>query len=163
MDSATSQLIEQYRWLVPSQPVSLHQVIDQLTDKLHATQIEYEQIPNLRMHIFNAVHLPLNEELKLTETQLHLKAIKLPISCQTSCYVEKDFVSLVGKEFEDFIYLAYEEQVGYHYSNSRWLFLEAALMKGIAQADIDMHGEVFMDFAFRLKNFDELYHSVTSK
>ena len=163
MDSATSQLIEQYRWLIPYQPVSLHQVIDQLTNKLHATQIEYEQIPNLRMHMFNAVHLPLNEELKLTETQLRLKAIKIPITCQTSCYVEKDFVSLVGKEAEDYIYLAYEEQVGYHYSNSRWLFLEAALMQGIAQADIDMHGEVFMDFAFCLKNFDELYHSVTSK
>lgn len=162
MDTATSKLIEQYRWLVPAHPVSLHEVIGRLSEKLHATQIELNRIPNLRIHMFNAVNLPSNEELKLSDDQLHLRAIKIPINNQTSHYVEKDFVSLLQREGEDYIYLAYEEQIGYHYSNSRWLFLEVSLMQGISQADIDIQGEAYMDFAFRLQSFDELYHSVKS-
>lgn len=162
MDTATSKLVEQYKWLVPTQPVPLHEVIGQLSKRLPVIQLEFDKIPNLRMHLFNAVNLPSNEELKLSNDQLHIQAIKIPITSQTSHYVKKDFVSLQQREGEDYIYLAYEEQVGYHYSNSRWLFLEVALMQGVSQADIDMQGEAYMDFAFRLKTFDELYNSVRS-
>ena len=162
MDIVTSKLVEQYKWLIPAQPVPLHEVIGQLSRRLLATQLELERIPNLRMHLFNAVNLPSNEELKLSNDQLHIQAIKIPITSQTSHYVKKDFTSLRQREGEDYIYLAYEEQVGYHYSNSRWLFLEVALMQGVSLADIEMRGEAYMDFAFRLKNFDELYNSVRS-
>lgn len=119
--------------------------------------MEPGDIPNMWMHEYNAVHLPKNEELQLTVPQLQIKAIKIPINAQTQSYTDRDFVSLSFDASEDYIYLAYEEQVGYHYSNSNKLFCEAVLMEGIDQRDMDDRTENYMVFLFRLKNYDELY------
>lgn len=78
MERAVLKLIEQYGWMLPEHPTSLHKVIEQLTAKFYATQIEQSRIPNLGMHQFNAVHLPKNEDLHLTTEQLRIKAIKIP-------------------------------------------------------------------------------------
>lgn len=157
MDPTELNLIKQYAWLIPPQPVPQGQVIDQLVKKLHAVPMEPGEIPNMWMHEYNAVHLPKNEELQLTVPQLQIKAIKIPINAQTQSYTDRDFVSLSFDASEDYIYLAYEEQVGYHYSNSNKLFCEAVLMEGIDQRDMDARTENYMVFLFRLKNYDELY------
>lgn len=60
-------------------------------------------------------------------------------------------------EEADFLYLAYEEQVNYYYSNCNRLFLEARLMEGISQEEIDANTEETMDFVHYLKSYDESY------
>lgn len=158
MEEIALKRMEQYGWMIPKQPTSLRKVIEQLTAKFQATQMEHSMIPHLGMHQFNAVHLPKNEELHLTTEQLQIKAIKIPITPETAQYASKDFTPMLCAEGEeDYIYLAYEEQVGYRYSNSNRLYLEAALMQGIDRRDIDAHNEAWMDFFFRLKSYDELY------
>lgn len=160
MNREESKLREQYTWLIPNQPVPLHSVIEQLTEKFQAVQIEHSKIPGLRMHLYNAVHLPKNEELQLVQDQLDIKALKIPISSQTEPYVKHNFVPISSEqEDENYIYLAYEEQVGYRYSNSNRLFLETKLMQGIDQSDLDQRTEDGLDFIFYLKTYDELYGS----
>lgn len=158
MNDTELKLIEQYAWLIPKCPISLGQVIEQISKKFNATLIEYGDIPHLWMHRYNAVHLPKNEELRLAEEQLKIKAIKIPINEKVAQYIAKDFTPvLVADEEANFIYLAYEEQVDYRYSNSNRLFLEAKLMQGISQEDIYMNTETAMDFFFYLKSYHELY------
>lgn len=158
MKLAELNLMEQYRPLIPKQPVPLYTVIEQLTEKLHATEIEHGEIPGLKMHLFNAVHLPRNEELQLTQDQLEIKAIKIPITRQTEAYVKRDFVPISSDTGEEnYIYLAYETQVGYCYSNSNRLFLETKLMRGIEQKELEQRTEDGLDFLFYLKTYDELY------
>lgn len=158
MDCTELKRMEQYAWLIPQQPKSLGEVIKQITDRLHGTQIESKKIPNLKMHRYNAFHLPKNEELKLTTEQLKIKALKIPITPDTEPYVLQNFVpvSCECKE-DDYIYLAYEEQVGYRYSNSNRLFLESKLMQGIDPIDMDGRTEKWIDFIFYLKTYDEIY------
>lgn len=163
MKLADPNLMEQYRSLIPKQPVSLHTVIEHLTKKLHATEIELGRIPSLKMHLFNAVHVPKNEKLQLTQDQLELKAVKIPITSQTEVYVRRDFVPIASdSENGNYIYLVYEEQVGYRYSNSNRLFLETKLMQGIEQSDLEQRTEDGLDFLFYLKSYDELYINASS-
>lgn len=158
MNDAELKLIGQYAWLIPKRPISLGQVIERISKKFHTAPIEYGDIPHLWMHRYNAVHLPKNEQMQLTEEQLKMKAIKIPINEQVLQYTVKDFTPVFcGDVKANFIYLAYEEQVDYHYSNSNRLFLEAKLMQGISQEDINMNTETAMDFFFYLKSYDELY------
>ena len=118
--------------------VPLVGIIDKIKRETNANDILTSDIPNLRMHRFNAYHLPSNETLKLTEEQLQIKAIRIPIIDATKHYTAKNFVSMsrYDEAVEDYIYLAYEEQVRYLYSNSNKLFLEVALARGVSEEDI---------------------------
>lgn len=164
MKDTERTLLERYAWIIPNQPVPLQTIIEQLTEKFHAIQLDHDKIPSLKMHLFNAVHLPKNEdELHLTEDQLEIKALKIPINSQTEAYVKRNFVPLSSdSEDENYIYLAYETQVGYRYSNSNRLFLETKLMQGIDQNELEQRTEDGLDFIFYLKSYDELYHSTDS-
>lgn len=150
-------LMKQYEWIIPKQPVPLGQVIEALNKKFHAVPLEGDDIPFLRMHQYNAFHLPKNEQLQLTVPQLKIKAIKIPITEQTFPYTLMNYVPISEDEEEDFLYLAYEEQVNYHYSNCTRLFLEAHLMEGISQEEINANTETAMDFFHYLKSYDESY------
>ena len=154
-------LMKQYDWIIPKQPVPLGQVIEALSEKFHAVPLEGGDIPFLRMHQYNAFHLPKNEQLQLTVPQLKIKAIKIPITGQTFPYTLMNYVP-VSEDEEDFLYLAYEEQVNYHYSNCNRLFLEAQLMEGISQEEIDANTETAMDFFHYLKSYDESYGNSVS-
>lgn len=158
MSNAELKLMEQYNWLIPNEPVTLSRVIDQITKKFTAIQIEYGDIPNLRMHKFNAIHLPKNEQINLTAEQVTISAIRIPISDKVLHYTTKDFTPVMGKDGDaGYIYLAYEEQLGYQYSNSNKLFLEVVLMQGLSQEEIHMNSGTAKDFFFYLRSYDELY------
>lgn len=163
MDCNESKLLEKYAGLIPKQPVAMRDVVEQLTKKFHATQIEYDEIPSLRMHQYNAVHVVKNEKLQLRQDQLQIKAIKIPINAQTESYVIRDFVPRSDENGEgNYIFLAYEEQVCYCYSNSNKLFLEAKLMSGIAQEERENRTEDWMDFIFYLKTYDSYFTAESS-
>ena len=119
--------------------------------------MDANEIPNLRMHRFNAYHLPSNEILNLSEEQLEIKAIRVPTTDTTKHYVAKNFVSMnrYDEACEDYIYLAYEKQVGYLYSNSNELFLEAVLAKGISEDDITNQTEKYTCYLFYLQSYLE--------
>lgn len=87
------------------------------------------QIPGYQhMHLCNALHTPENEErLHLPEDQLHIRAVQLP---QAAGYRSRE----AGRE-TDPVYLAYEEQTGYVYSNSNVLFLEVQIARGYTRRD----------------------------
>lgn len=87
------------------------------------------QIPGYRpMHLCNALHTPENEErLHLPEDRLRVRGIRLP---QTAGYRSRE----AGRE-TDPVYLAYEEQTGYVYSNSNALFLEVQIARGYTRRD----------------------------
>lgn len=161
MNDTELKLIERYAQLIPKRPIPLGQAIEQISKKLCATPMEHDEIPNLWMHRYNAVHLPKNEQLKLTTEQLEFKAIKLPINESLLHYTIKDYTPvLCGKVIEHFLYLVYEEKVNYCYSNSNKLFLEAKLMQGISDEEIRMKSETAMDFFFCVKTYDELYSNL---
>lgn len=151
-------LMKQYEWIIPQQPIPLCQVIEALSKKFHAMPLEGSDVPFLWMHQYNAFHLPKNEQLQLTVPQLKIKAIKIPITEQTFPYTRMNYVPVFPDDEEaDFLYLAYEEQVNYYYSNCTRLFLETHLMGGISQEEIDANTEEAMDFVHSLKSYDELY------
>lgn len=158
MNDTTLKLMEQYTWLIPKHPISLSQVIERISREFDAAQMECGDIPHLWMHQYNAIHLPKNEQMQLAAEQLKIKAVKIPINAQSVQYTAKDFTPVMCRDSEaNFIYLAYEEQVDYRYSNSNRLFLEAKLMQGISQDDINRNTETAMDFFFCLKSYHELY------
>ncbi len=155
-----NQLLDVYHWLIPNKPVEFSSVIETLKQRFQATELDSSQIPNLKMHQFNALHLPKNEELHLCEAQLHIQAIRIPITPQTKMYTERDFVPPSSdSDGKPYIYLAYETQVGYCRSNSNRLFLECRLMQGISPSEREQNTERWRDFIFFLKTYDESYGS----
>lgn len=133
--------------------VPLAAVIEKIKRDTHAYDMPTSEIPNLWMHRFNACNLPSNEKLKLSEEELQIKAIRIPITDATKHYTAKNFVSMNRFEegAEDYIYLAYEEQTRYLYSNSNKLFLEAALVGGVSEADIAGKTEEYTSYLFYLQ------------
>lgn len=132
-------------------------IIDKLKREYNAVDIPTKDINNLAMHRFNAVHLPSNEILGLAEDQLRIKAIKIPITAKSQHYTSKNYVPIATSNGSqnDFIYLAYEEQVGYHYSNSSTLFLEVALARGIPEEDIEKETENYTVYLHYLQRYLE--------
>ena len=139
--------------------IPLAVIIDKIRIKTSAMDIPYGDIPHLQMHRFNAYHLPSNELLNLAEKELRIKAIRIPITDTTKHYIEKNFVSMnrYDEVSEDYIYLAYEEQVGYLYSNSSKLFLEAALARGVSKEDIEGGTEAYTCYLSYLQRYLEEY------
>ena len=154
MTPPIDNIVEKNPSLVVHRKVPIRDVVDRMIAQYHAEPLT--DIPNLRMHRFNAFHLPANEALKLSMDQIRIQAIRIPIGEDTRKYTEKDYrpVKIDG---DDCIYLAYEERLRYLYSNSNRLFLEAALARGISQAEIDGNTENWNDYQCYLKHYAELY------
>lgn len=137
--------------------VPFSEIIDKLKNQYHAVDLPLSETPSMRMHHFNAVNLPSNEVLCLPVEKLNFKAIKIPITEKSEHYTTKDYrpIALPSDSRSDFIYLIYEEQVGYHYSNSNKLFLEVSLSRGIPQEDIDNGTENYTSYLFYLQCYLE--------
>lgn len=131
--------------------VPYSEIVERLKEQYDAVEIPLAEIPSMRMHRYNAVNLPSNEALRLTEEQLKFSAIKIPITDKSSLYTAKDFVPVVGLDGKEFIYLVYEEQLRYHYSNSNRLFLEVAVSSGVPEVDIENETENYLDYLFYIK------------
>lgn len=131
--------------------VPYSEIVERLKEQYDAVEIPLAEIPSMRMHRYNAVNLPSNEALRLTEEQLKFSAIKIPITDKSSLYTAKDYVSVVGMDGKEFIYLVYEDQVHYHYSNSNRLFLEVAVSSGVPEVDIENETENYLDYLFYIK------------
>ena len=131
--------------------VPYSEIVERLKEQYDAVEIPLAEIPSMRMHRYNAVNLPSNETLRVTEEQLQFSAIKIPITDKSSLYTAKDFVPVVGLDGKEFIYLVYEEQLRYHYSNSNRLFLEVAVSRGVPEADIENETENYLDHLFYIK------------
>lgn len=158
MNYFENNVLSRYPAIIVEHPVPMGEIVGRLIKQYDAEQFAADDVPSLQMHRFNAFHLPINDSLKLTMDQLQIQAIKIPIGQKTLKYTEKDFVSKASEEGdEEYIYLAYEEQVRYHYSNSNMLFLEVALAKGITQKEIDQNTLEYRDYMFYLKSYLELY------
>lgn len=155
MSNENLELFNQYKWLIPDGHIPLTHVIEIIKTKYSAIQIESGSIPLLKMHKYNAVHLPRNEWLGLTEEEMNIKAIQIRINEQTIPYIKKNFVPLHSIN-GNFIYLVYEEQVGYKYSNSNRLYLEVQLMQGVPSNTADS-SEDMMDFWHYLRSYNESY------
>ena len=131
--------------------VPYSEIVERLKEQYDAVEIPLAEIPSMRMHRYNAVNLPSNEALRLTEEQLKFSAIKIPITDKSSLYTTKDYIPVVGIDGKEFIYLVYEEQLRYHYSNSNRLFLEVAVSRGIPESDIENETEDYLDYLFCVK------------
>lgn len=127
------------------------EIVDKIKQQYDAVEIPLSDVPSMRMHRYNAVNLPANEALGLTEEQLEFKAVKIPIANKSLQYTTKDYVSVVGIDGKEFIYLIFEERVRYHYSNSNRLFLEVAVSRGIPESDIENETEDYLDYLFCVK------------
>ena len=131
--------------------VPYREVVERLKEQYGAVEFPLAEVPSMRMHRYNALNLPSNETLRVTEEQLQFSAIKIPITDKSSLYTAKDFVPVVGLDGKEFIYLVYEEQLRYHYSNSNRLFLEVAVSRGVPEADIENETENYLDYLFYIK------------
>ena len=131
--------------------VPYSEIVERLKEQHGAVEIPLTEVPSMRMHRYNALNLPSNETLRVTEEQLQFSAIKIPITDKSSLYTVKDFVPVVGLDGKEFIYLVYEEQLRYHYSNSNRLFLEVAVSRGVPEADIENETENYLDYLFYIK------------
>ena len=135
-------------------------IIENLKKKYRVQSLTEEEIPNLAMHRFNTAHLPAIESLGLSEEQLQIKAIKIIIDEHSRHYVHKDYVPVSTYcQKDDYIYLAYESQVGYHSSNSNELFLEVALSRGLLLTDFQRKDEEYCTFLKYHQTYVNLYYS----
>ena len=151
-DSVTEHPAAMVRGQIP-----VAEVVEKIKRETKAEDMQAGEIPDLRMHRLNACHLPGNQILNITEEQLQIKAIRVPVTDTTKHYTEKDFVSMrhSTQDREEFIYLAYEEQVGYFYSNSNKLFLEAVLARGISENAIANQTAEYTCYRFYLQSYLE--------
>ena len=131
--------------------VPYSEIVERLKEQYDAVEIPLVEVPSMRIHRYNALNLPSNEALRVTEEQLQFSAIKIPITDKSSLYTAKDFVPVVGLDGKEFIYLVYEEQLRYHYSNSNRLFLEVAVSSGVPEVDIENETENYLDYLFYIK------------
>lgn len=131
--------------------ITYSEIVEKLKQQYGAVEIPLTDIPSMRIHFYNAVNLPVNETLGLTEEQLKLKAIKIPIGDKSNHYTTKDYVQIEPVVGQEYIYLVYEEQVRYHNSNSNRLFLEVAIARGVPEADIENETENYLDYLFYIK------------
>lgn len=113
----------------------LGEIVERLKREYGAVELPEERIPSLKwVHKFNALHMPENQErLHLAEDQLHIRALQFP--------KEAGYASREGNCENDPVYLAFEEQVGYIYSNSNALFLEVEIARGYSRQDIEANTE----------------------
>lgn len=144
------EFINENPWFLTHRQIPLEEIIAGMKEQLGAVELPQEEIPQLDMHLFNAVHLPRNEELGLQEDRLNIRAVKIPITEETAHYTRRNYVPQFP---EDYIYLAFETQVGYQYSNSSKLFLETKIARGISQADTAESGENYNCYLFYLKQY----------
>lgn len=140
--------------------VPFSKIVDSFKFRYNAIDMSLSETPSMWMHRFNAINLPANEKLHLTENQLDFKAIKIPITNETKHYTDKDYVPVVKGDcgIDDFIYLVYEEKVGYKYSNSNKLFLEVSISRGIPVEDIENNTEEYLDYLVRIQRYLEHTH-----
>lgn len=131
--------------------VPYSEIVERLKEQYDAVEIPLAEVPSMRMHRKNALNLPSNETLRLTEEQLKFKAIKIPIGDKSIHYTTKDYVQIESIVGQEYIYLVYEEQVRYHNSNSNRLFLEVAIARGVPEADIENETENYLDYLFYIK------------
>ena len=144
--------------------VPYSEIVERLKEQYDAVEIPLVEVPSMRMHRrYNALNLPANEALRLAEEQLKFSAIKIPITDKSSLYTAKNFVPVVGLDGKEFIYLVYEDQVRYHYSNSNRLFLEVVIARGIPEADIENETENYLDYLFYIKCYLAHTHPDLSK
>lgn len=143
--------------------VPYSEIVERLKEQYDAVEIPLVEVPSMRMHRYNALNLPANEALRLTEEQLKFSAIKIPVTDKSSLYTAKNFVPVVGLDGKEFIYLVYEDQVRYHYSNSNRLFLEVVIARGIPEADIENETENYLDYLFYIKCYLAHTHPDLSK
>lgn len=148
------KLIEENPMLLTHRQLPLSEIVAGLKENYGAVDLSTEEIPSLSMHEFNAFHLPRNEILQLPREQLRIQGLKIPITPQTAHFTGRDYVPLWG---EDSIYLAYETQVGYLYSNSRKLFLEAAIARGISPEEARAEGEDYYSYLHYLQGYLESF------
>ena len=134
--------------------VPLSTIVEKYIVEYGAVEISDSEIPNLWMHKFNAVNLPINETLKISEEMLHIKGIRIPITNRSKHLTLKDYVPRCTGD-GDYIYLAYEDQVGYHYSNTNKLFLEVALAHGIDEKHVNQETEEYASYLFYLQCYLE--------
>lgn len=115
--------------------VHIREICDKLREVYGAVELPEEQIPSLKwVHKFNALHTPENQEhLHLAENQLLIRAIQFPKAA--------GYVSREANCENDPVYLAFEEQVNYLYSNSNVLFLEAEIARGYSRRDLEENTE----------------------
>ena len=143
---------------IVSEYMPFDKIVENLKKKYRVQPLPEEAIPNLAMHRFNAAHLPATESLGLSEEQLQIKAIKIIIDEHSRHYVHKDYVPVSTYcQKDDYIYLAYESQVGYHYSNSNELFLEVALSRGLRLTDFRRKDEEYYTFLKYHQTYTSLY------
>lgn len=140
------QIVDEY--------VRFDEIIKKIRPECQVEILSRQDIPHIRMHRFNAFHLPINEEqLKIAESKLQIKGIRLPICCWTECYTKKNFVP----EKDGGIYFAYEESVGYAYSNSSKLFLEIMIFRGITKRSVEEKDNEYYDYIGYIKHYMEDY------
>ena len=85
--------------------VPYSEIAERLKEQYGAVEFPLAEVPSMRMHRYNALNLPSNEALRVTEEQLQFSAIKIPITDKSSLYTAKDFVPVVGLDGKEFIYL----------------------------------------------------------
>lgn len=120
----------------PEDYVSLEEICKSIEIEYGITKLELKDIPHLQMHCFNALHSYGNEQLAITKEQLNIEGISLPITTKTKCYMEGNYTpKKIG------IYLVYEDQIGYHYSNSERLQLEVLIARGVTEEDVRKNTE----------------------
>jgi hypothetical protein len=134
--------------------VPFEEIIKRIRPECQVEILSTKDIPHIRMHRFNAFHLPINEErLKIAESELQIKGIKLPICSWTEHYIKRNFVP----EEDGSIYLAYEESVGYAYSNSSKLFLEVMISRGVTKKSVEEKDDEYHDYIGYVEHYMELY------
>lgn len=133
--------------------VRVETLVEELKMEYPIENLQETDIPHLEMHYFNAIHLPNNEKLRLAKEQLRMRGVKIPICGLTRQYVEKDFVP----EKEDYIYIVYEDQVGYAYSNSSKLMLEILISRGIDEESVKKKDEDFWCYMNYIQRYVENY------
>lgn len=148
----TLQIVDEY--------IRFDEIIKMIRPECQVEILSMKDIPHIKMHRFNAFHLPINEErLKIADSKLQIKGIRLPICRWTQHYTKKNFVP----EKDGSIYLVYEESVGYAYSNSSKLFLEVMISRGIPRRSVEEKDDEYYDYIGYVRHYIRDYAHVDTQ
>lgn len=131
--------IRMFKKMIPIGVKKTSELINFLKTSIDVKEIALNDIPGYAKHsiVYNATHSILNEELQLNPDEMIFFAFLIIKNQRSDKYFQDKY------QFENSIYVVFEERTGYIWSNNNRLFVELELERGISQQEFDTEGILF--------------------
>jgi hypothetical protein len=140
-----NEQVHMFKDMIPIGPRSVADLVMLLRKQIELVELSLNDLPvSVSMNIaYNATHCILNDDLRLRPEDMSFIAFKLKRN-------EKSIGYFLNQTDGDDIYIAFEENTGYIWSNCNRLFIEQEFARGVSQYEIETEGNQFRNLVSHL-------------